>query len=142
MQLHSQPGLCGFIPLPIYQGHDSLFSSKRLFVGPWILLGAHLLRASARTINGNVPEMALSCMPCQVFFILVQMSLEPCLIKHSGRWMGEGTAFFLSLPANIFLAQHQHGFSQATVLSYSVLLKPNLARALSCLLLLQRRLQI
>lgn len=67
MWLHSQHGLCGFISLPIYQGHDSLFSSKRLFVGPWILLGAHLLWASARTINGNVPEMPLSCMPCQVF---------------------------------------------------------------------------
>lgn len=31
------------------------------------------------------------------FFVLVQMSLEPCLIKHSGRWMGAGTASFLSL---------------------------------------------
>lgn len=67
MQLRSQHGLCGFIPMPIYQGHDSLFLSKWLFVGPWIFLGAHLLWASARTINGNVPEMALSCMPCQVF---------------------------------------------------------------------------
>lgn len=62
-----QRSLCRFIPLPIYPGHDSLFSSEPLFVRSSILLGVHLLRASARTINGNVPEMALSCMPCQVF---------------------------------------------------------------------------
>ncbi len=86
--------------------------------------------------------LCLACLAKYLsFFVLVQMSLEPCLIKHSGRWIGPGTVFFLSLPANVFLAQHQHGFSQATVLSYSVLLKPNLARALSCLLLLQCRLQ-
>lgn len=50
-----------------------------------------------------------------------------------------GLPLFLSPPANVFVAQHQHGFGPATILSYSLLLKHNLSCALSCLLLLVDR---
>lgn len=87
--------------------------------------------------------MALSCMPCQVFegfFFCSGTDVTGALPDKTQREVdGSGDCLFpLPFPANVFPAQHQHGFGQATVLSYSMFLKHNPACALSCLLLLQR----